>query len=317
MPGSPTYNAASPADKALRSILRQQLGAVRANGASLGSLSDTRPLHDWRVAVRRSRVALRMLRQALPNNTYTQLRDELKWLARSTNASRDLDVQLVAIKAYCTQLPLADRQALKPLLTDLNSDRKQELRQLRALVKSERYAELLTDWQASLTTAPQANKRPDRPILQVSNGQIKKQYQRVLRDATALHKRLKPETLHDLRITAKKLRYALEFFRPLYPAELIENCIRELKALQDELGDFHDLTLLLDMLQRYRKQLIAERTVTTSTRAALDHLIATSTARQSQTQKDARRALARIAQARSRAAYKRLWHTKYNSAAKP
>ena len=51
------------------------------------------------------------------------------------------------------------------------------------------------------------------------------------------------EALHRLRIDAKKLRYLLEFFRALYPPKEIGAVVGALKSLQDNLGDFNDLSV--------------------------------------------------------------------------
>ena len=45
---------------------------------------------------------------------------------------------------------------------------------------------------------------------------------------------------HKLRIALKKLRYAAEFFAPLYPAKRTANYIKSLKLLLDELGAAND-----------------------------------------------------------------------------
>ena len=49
-----------------------------------------------------------------------------------------------------------------------------------------------------------------------------------------------PEALHDLRKKGKELRYLLEFFAGLYPAEVVKPMVKTLKALQDTLGRFQD-----------------------------------------------------------------------------
>jgi CHAD domain-containing protein len=48
------------------------------------------------------------------------------------------------------------------------------------------------------------------------------------------------EALHDLRKQGKELRYLLEFFSSLYPAEVHKPMVSSLKALQDVLGRFQD-----------------------------------------------------------------------------
>ena len=56
--------------------------------------------------------------------------------------------------------------------------------------------------------------------------------------------------LHQLRITAKGLRYVLEFFREILPAEA-ETLIDRIKALQDYLGDLQDAVVTCGILQNF------------------------------------------------------------------
>jgi CHAD domain-containing protein len=48
--------------------------------------------------------------------------------------------------------------------------------------------------------------------------------------------------LHDLRLKAKRLRYAAEFFAPLFPEKPASRFIRRLADLQESLGIFNDTT---------------------------------------------------------------------------
>ena len=63
---------------------------------------------------------------------------------------------------------------------------------------------------------------------------------------------------HELRIKCKKLRYLLEFFGPLYPETLIDKAVKQLKKLQENLGEFNDYSVQIEtlnlMLNRSVKQ---------------------------------------------------------------
>lgn len=55
------------------------------------------------------------------------------------------------------------------------------------------------------------------------------------------------QELHDLRIAAKRLRYTLEVFAEMLPAQSQE-FVDELTTLQDELGALHDSEVMLALL---------------------------------------------------------------------
>jgi CHAD domain-containing protein len=61
------------------------------------------------------------------------------------------------------------------------------------------------------------------------------------------------ESLHDLRKQGKELRYLLEFFAVLYPADVVRPMVKRLKALQDVLGRFQDSEVQAGMLQAHRE----------------------------------------------------------------
>jgi CHAD domain-containing protein len=63
----------------------------------------------------------------------------------------------------------------------------------------------------------------------------------------AINRSSPPDSYHSLRIEGKKLRYALEFFGPVYGAPATDFA-RRLTALQDVLGLHQDAYVAIDML---------------------------------------------------------------------
>jgi len=57
------------------------------------------------------------------------------------------------------------------------------------------------------------------------------------------------EQLHAARISAKRLRYTLEFFAPVY-AESSESALEDLARLQEELGHVHDLDVRIELIEQ-------------------------------------------------------------------
>jgi CHAD domain-containing protein len=55
------------------------------------------------------------------------------------------------------------------------------------------------------------------------------------------------EEMHQLRIQCKKLRYAAEFFTPLFDG--MENFIGHMKGLQDLLGIMNDVAVMQHLLE--------------------------------------------------------------------
>jgi CHAD domain len=54
---------------------------------------------------------------------------------------------------------------------------------------------------------------------------------------------------HQMRIAAKRLRYSLDMCAEILPAELLE-CIKDLKVLQDALGELHDIDVQFESIEQ-------------------------------------------------------------------
>ena len=76
---------------------------------------------------------------------------------------------------------------------------------------------------------------------------LRKRRKKVLKDGRDLET-LSDEDRHQVRIDAKKLRYAAEGFEGLFARKPARRFIDRLKALQDELGDLNDLATQEPML---------------------------------------------------------------------
>src|SRR5215207_523641 len=70
--------------------------------------------------------------------------------------------------------------------------------------------------------------------------------------------------LHDMRISAKRLRYTLELFRPQF-GKAGERQIERVKAIQELLGTLHDHDVRIDLIGDELSQLMAEQSRQTRT----------------------------------------------------
>lgn len=249
-----------PAAEALRRVLGQLLAAVERNEEGTRQDLDSEFLHDFRVAVRRTRSALGQVREVLPAAAVEPLRRELKWLGDRTGPTRDLDVYRLKMPSYKAALPEAVRQHLAPLESFLRRHQHQEQRRLARTLGSQRYRHLLEAWQR-LVAAPDADaSAPEaaRPVGAVAAERIGRALRRVLKKGSKIHRSTPAAALHRLRIDAKKLRYLLEIFAGAFPPERIQPPVRALKRLQDTLGDFNDFEVQQETLQRFAHQMVAE-----------------------------------------------------------
>jgi hypothetical protein len=66
------------------------------------------------------------------------------------------------------------------------------------------------------------------------------------------------EALHDMRISAKRLRYTLELFRPQF-GKAGERQIERVKMIQELLGSLHDHDVRIDLIGGELSQLMVEQ----------------------------------------------------------
>ena len=258
---------------AMRRIHRQLLATIRANEDGLRLDLDSEFLHDFRVAVRRTRSALSQVKGVLPARRVARFAREFKWLGGQTGVLRDLDVYLLKLDDYRASLPAkADLGALEDLL---RRKQKAEHRRVARVLGTKRYQRLLTDWESFLADENTPEMPPEglAPIAEVARDRILKAHKRVIKKGRAIGPESPDEKLHRLRIECKKLRYLLEFFRDLYEPKRIGGVIKALKGLQDNLGDFNDLTVQQGAMTRFAEEL-AELHAPAGPLLALGQLIA-------------------------------------------
>jgi CHAD domain-containing protein len=264
-----------PAGEALRRICRQQLGAIEAHLPGTRQGRDAEELHDLRVAVRRTRSALGEFHKVFPGAQLQHFRTEFRWLGEVTGPVRDLDVYLEHLPAYRALLPADAATALEPFRGFLRSHRRAERRSLLRRLASPRLARLLAEWQRFLA-ATDGTEWPATaawPAGEMARRHIWMLYRRFLRQGAAIRDRSPDHDLHRLRITGKKLRYLVEFFRSLYPPEEIALLLKAMKRIQDFLGSYQDLTVQQQHLGELARQMQAEGGADPATVAALELLV--------------------------------------------
>ena len=264
------------ADRASKVILQRILDIMLQNETGTRAGTDTEFLHDFRVAVRRTRSALTQIKAVFPKRIVDRYKTEFAWLGQITTPSRDLDVYLLNFDEYRDSLPAATQTDIEPLRDFLIRHQKIENRALVKALDSARYRRLTRNWRNFLDQPVNERttlKNAGRPTLEVACERIWKIYRRAIREGNAINAQSPADTLHELRKTCKKLRYLMEFFQNLYPVARIRRLIRALKALQDNLGNFQDYEVQAMTLKKFSHQMVAEGRVSPDTLLAMGMLI--------------------------------------------
>jgi CHAD domain-containing protein len=250
------------ADEATKVILRFLLRVIRVNAANIEKDIDTEFIHDFRVAVRRTRAALGQIRSVFPANTTERFKKDFAFVGKLTNELRDLDVYLLKEDAYKAKVAPVLRNDIEPLFDYLRKKRSEAFQKVIRGLKSKRVATILKDWKAFLDTSPQdspAAANAEVSVITLARKRILRKYQSAVKAGNRISESADDRMLHVLRIHCKKLRYLMEFFATLFPPETINNLIDQLKRLQDNLGDFNDLRVQEEYLLNVTKQLPLNR----------------------------------------------------------
>jgi CHAD domain-containing protein len=230
-------------DEAAKTVMRFLLRVIRINEAQLGKDQDTEFLHDFRVAIRRTRSALGQMKKVFPSEITARFRKDLSYVGKITNELRDLDVVLLNEERYKAMLPESLRGDIDPLFSHLRGKRAQAFQDVIRDLESDEYRIILKEWGALLNVTHQVI--PDAsdavlPVRDFAREKIYRKYRRIVKDGTLILENTKDEMLHALRIHCKELRYLLEFFASLFPRKEIIGFVGQLKKLQDMLGAFND-----------------------------------------------------------------------------
>lgn len=248
-----TLDPTMPAPTALKQLLLAELEIIQTNTPYIPQDLDTEFLHDFRVALRRTRSVISLFKDVLPPDVVARFRADLKTIAQWTNDLRDLDVYLLAEPIYQAMLPDFMQADMAPLYTYLRQKRKKALRTAVAALHSPAYRQIMADWETFLHT-PDRNAHTS-PILPLAQQRIYKRYRRIIKQGQKILITGNEAEMHALRIECKKLRYLLEFFTTLFPAEEMALLIGQLKTLQSNLGDINDLHVQEAYLLRLAEEL--------------------------------------------------------------
>jgi triphosphatase len=251
IPGSPdlgptAVNEESTIGELAYAVLRRQFTVLREKepGTRLGE--DIEELHDMRVATRRLRAALALFSHVLPVRAQT-FREELGWLAGVLGAVRDLDVQIEGLDemvantaGLAAALPATDHDPLGELAALLERERDEARADMLDALDSVRWDRLAKGLSAMVQQGPARRSVATRvPAVVVLPDLIEARHTAVAKAAKRAKKSGVVTDFHRLRIRCKRLRYALEFSSEVYGGRT-GRFVRQLSALQDELGQMQD-----------------------------------------------------------------------------
>jgi inorganic triphosphatase YgiF len=238
-----TVSPDMPVASAFQAIAWNCLGHLLANYPLVTASGDPEAVHQSRVAIRRLRAACGLFGNVAVDEDAPVLRAELKAAAKGLGAARDLHVLL----GHAISAAKASNRDHGELLAHLCAQRDQATHSAQLLLAGGPFQRLLFqygqwidggEWLARITETG-----VDQPLAPFAVRALSKR-RRKLRHLVGPLADMSDAARHRLRIEAKKLRYAAEFFAPLYAghdtARHRRPFVKALTRLQDSLGELND-----------------------------------------------------------------------------
>jgi CHAD domain-containing protein len=208
-------------------------------GVRLGG--DPENVHQLRVGTRRLRSDLRSFAPLIESDRVVSLRVELGWLGTVVGAVRDHDVLAARLVAHIATLPEADTQCGAQLQRRLEDEADEARSAMLEALRGDRYLELL-EALVDFASAPPLRERPS--LTGWSNAQLastiaRKPWRRLASAVAALGPNPSDAELHQVRILAKRCRYAAEAVAPI-AGPVASRFAGAVEDVQTVLGDYHD-----------------------------------------------------------------------------
>ncbi|MEH2517116.1 triphosphatase [Bradyrhizobium sp. AZCC 1610] len=220
--------------------------------------SDPEGVHQMRVGLRRLRTICALFRRDIPSPAFQAINGEARWLMQQLGPARDWDVFAEGIiTRLVTAAPDVDLVGLRDAV---ERQRKSSYGALQAVLADARCSRFLLSLGHLVERRGWRNETDgevlailSQPIQALVDKIVARLHRKALRRG-AHFRQLNVDAQHDLRIDLKKLRYAAEFFLPLYATHgPARRYARRLARLQTSLGRARDIAssrILLDAIRQ-------------------------------------------------------------------
>ena len=211
-----------------------------------------------RVASRRLRSTLRDFGPYLRKRALAYALKELRAIADGLGEVRDQDVAIMALEKMTTPAPAQFAPALKHFIDTRKQVREQTRDDLKPIIDKNGLKKLESEFIAAIDEATAARNNQSTPPItftEMSREIILERLKELESLSVGLFKPTEIEALHEMRIAAKRLRYAVELFHQCW-GRGISGYAKHIAHIQGALGDVHDCDVWIESVG---KQIITAR----------------------------------------------------------
>lgn len=250
---SPTDKVASDARALVQQYVAEYARVVAEQDLALRADPNT-SVHDFRVAARRVRSALRTYAPRLElSETADPIISELRWAGKELGSARDIEVQWSRLVGRLDELvDVPDRESIRTRLDEHFSTLAATAQTgLTDILDSPRYFELretLDTFTAALAAGKIGHPKPAKSLLKDLRKVTHNVDARVHATQKSADRHHRDEAVHRARKGAKRLRYAIEVSAPL-SRKKAARALRALAQFQTLLGEYQDSVVATEHLR--------------------------------------------------------------------
>jgi CHAD domain-containing protein len=256
----PGLDCSAPADKMIRLVLRSQLKTMCALREKALDWHDPEGVHAMRVLSRRLRSAMSDFKPFLRKASLPRLK--LRSIAKGLGAVRDEDVALLALEELKSKAKGQAAEGIELLAEERRKRRKEARSALQKAIKRSAVDDFRKEFLAKLRViaivSPKKSNRKQANDMALAFGRVGIEViEAALKELNAASSHIyfpfQIKELHEMRILAKRLRYAIELFASCWGEEM-GKFAKEVSLLQTSLGELHDCDVWIESLGARLKQ---------------------------------------------------------------
>lgn len=240
-------NFNGPAGEGIRLVLRTRFEEMYALAAEALDWSDPEGVHSMRVASRRLRSALRDFTPYLRKSALRTSQKEIRSLADVLGEVRDQDVAIMALEKTAARVPKEVSAAVEHFISRKKEIRDQTRIKLKSAVRKNQLRALRSRFLSSVESATPIPKNSTQTYLKMARSVILARLRELEKLSGSLYRPFDVEPLHDMRIAAKRLRYAIELFQHCW-GRTMKSYAKRVARMQTALGELHDCDVWVEIV---------------------------------------------------------------------
>lgn len=245
-----------PLKECIQKIILIRFAETFSYKAGVLENNDIEYVHDFRVSARRLRSVMQTFKSCFSEKEYGLYFQTIRKIAKVLGNARDLDVMIDFLQKYDRSLSKKRQYGIENLIIHQQKQRAIQQKNIISLfetLNTDHFEEefiqhfqninISDQDQTKITFGKEAHRTLPNRLTDLL------QYESKINDPKNI------TDLHNMRISAKRLRYMMEIFEPCYSAKRMKNAQNIIKRIQDVIGQIHDCDVMIPFLQTYIKKI--------------------------------------------------------------